>query len=53
MDAGDDLLAGEWSVVVIGPHLAGALVAQDLGDRCRESDRRFADWRPTTRAIGG
>ena len=28
----DDPLAGEWSVVVIGPHFAGALVARDLGD---------------------
>ena len=37
----DDPLAGEWSVLVIGPHFAGALVAQDLGDQCRDSDRRF------------
>jgi diguanylate cyclase (GGDEF)-like protein/PAS domain S-box-containing protein len=39
--APDDPLAGEWSVVVVGPHFAGALVAQDLGDGGRESDRRF------------
>lgn len=37
----DDALAGEWSVVVIGPHFAGALVAQDLGDTSSELDRRF------------
>jgi diguanylate cyclase (GGDEF)-like protein/PAS domain S-box-containing protein len=36
-----DPLRGEWSVLVVGPHFAGALVAQDLGDDCRESDRRF------------
>jgi diguanylate cyclase (GGDEF)-like protein/PAS domain S-box-containing protein len=39
----DDPLAREWSVVVIGPHFAGALVAQDLGDADRpDGDRRFA-----------
>ena len=37
----DDPLAGEWSVIVIGPHFAGALVAQDLGDTVAERDRRF------------
>jgi hypothetical protein len=37
----DDPLAGEWSVIVIGPHFAGALVAQDLGDAGRDRDRRF------------
>jgi diguanylate cyclase (GGDEF)-like protein/PAS domain S-box-containing protein len=37
----DDPLAGEWSVIVIGPHFAGALVAQDLGDTGRERERRF------------
>ena len=37
----DDPLAGEWSVVVIGPHFAGALVAQDLGDEGPEAERRF------------
>lgn len=39
----DDALAGEWSVVVIGPHFAGALVGRDLGDTDRpDRDRRFA-----------
>jgi diguanylate cyclase (GGDEF)-like protein/PAS domain S-box-containing protein len=38
----DDRLAGEWSVVVVAPHFAGALVAQDLGDDGAEADRRFA-----------
>jgi hypothetical protein len=38
----DDELAGEWSVVVIGPHFAGALVGRDLGDTDRpDRDRRF------------
>jgi EAL domain-containing protein (putative c-di-GMP-specific phosphodiesterase class I) len=37
----DDPLVGEWSVIVIGPHFAGALVAQDLGDTGSEPDRRF------------
>jgi diguanylate cyclase (GGDEF)-like protein/PAS domain S-box-containing protein len=37
----DDPLSGEWSVIVIGPHFAGALVAQDLGDSGLERDRRF------------
>jgi diguanylate cyclase (GGDEF)-like protein/PAS domain S-box-containing protein len=38
---GTDPLAGEWSVVVLGPHFAGALVAQDLGGELPEPDRRF------------
>ena len=37
----DDPLAGEWSVVVVGPHFAGALVARDLGDRGAQRERRF------------
>jgi DICT domain-containing protein len=37
----DDPLAGEWSVIVLGPHFAGALVAQDLGDTCADRERRF------------
>ncbi len=36
-----DALAGEWSVVVVGPHFAGALVAADLGDTGPDRDRRF------------
>jgi EAL domain-containing protein (putative c-di-GMP-specific phosphodiesterase class I) len=39
--AGDDVLRGEWSVVVLGPHFAGALVARDLGDGGPEHERRF------------
>ncbi|HET6510380.1 MAG TPA: diguanylate cyclase [Baekduia sp.] len=39
----DDALAGEWSVIVLGPHFAGALVGRDLGDRDGpDGDRRFA-----------
>ena len=40
IDAGD-ALAGEWSVVVLGPHFAGALVAKDLGDTGPDRERRF------------
>jgi diguanylate cyclase (GGDEF)-like protein/PAS domain S-box-containing protein len=39
----DDALAGEWSVIVLGPHFAGALVGRDLGDVDRaDGERRFA-----------
>ncbi|CAN5648021.1 hypothetical protein BH10ACT3_BH10ACT3_11350 [soil metagenome] len=34
-------LVGEWAVVVIGPHFAGALLAKDLGDAGPDRDRRF------------
>jgi EAL domain-containing protein (putative c-di-GMP-specific phosphodiesterase class I) len=37
----DDILAGEWSVVVVGAHYAAALVARDLGDTGAERHRRF------------
>jgi EAL domain-containing protein (putative c-di-GMP-specific phosphodiesterase class I) len=37
----DDRLQGEWDVVVVGPHFAGAFVARDLGDDVIDSDRRF------------
>lgn len=41
--AEDDALAGEWSVIVLGPHFAGALVGRDLGDEGgADGDRRFA-----------
>jgi diguanylate cyclase (GGDEF)-like protein/PAS domain S-box-containing protein len=41
--APDDALAGEWSVVVLGPHFAGALIARDLGDDegVPDRERRF------------
>jgi EAL domain-containing protein (putative c-di-GMP-specific phosphodiesterase class I) len=38
----DDPLAGEWVVVVVGTHYAGALIAKDLGDTGPDQDRRFA-----------
>jgi EAL domain-containing protein (putative c-di-GMP-specific phosphodiesterase class I) len=38
----DDVLAGEWVVVVIGTHYAGALIAKDMGDSGPDRDRRFA-----------
>ena len=36
-----DPLVGEWNVLVVGPHFAGALVARDCGDTGADSDRRF------------
>jgi hypothetical protein len=36
-----DPLKGEWTVVVVGPHYAGALIARDLGDDAPDRDRRF------------
>jgi EAL domain-containing protein (putative c-di-GMP-specific phosphodiesterase class I) len=38
----DDTLGGEWVVLVIGTHYAGALIAKDMGDSGPERDRRFA-----------
>jgi DICT domain-containing protein len=38
----DEPLAGEWDVVVVGPHFAGALVAQDLGDTGADLVRRYS-----------
>ena len=38
---GNDGLAGEWSIAVIGPHFAGALTALDLGDSGPDMDRCF------------
>jgi EAL domain-containing protein (putative c-di-GMP-specific phosphodiesterase class I) len=38
----DEALHGEWDVVVISPHFAGAFVARDLGDAgVADRDRRF------------
>ena len=39
--AADDALRDEWSVVVLAPHFAGALVAADLGDDGPDEKRRF------------
>jgi EAL domain-containing protein (putative c-di-GMP-specific phosphodiesterase class I) len=39
--ASSDPLASEWTVVVLGPHFAGALIARDLGDARSSHDRRF------------
>jgi EAL domain-containing protein (putative c-di-GMP-specific phosphodiesterase class I) len=39
--AADDPLRDEWSVVVLGPHFAGALVARDLHTRGPDGDRLF------------
>ena len=37
-----DRLRGEWDVIIVGPHFAGALVARDLGDHDGpEGQRRF------------
>ena len=40
IDAGETL-RGEWNVIVLGPHFAGAFVARDLGDGGPDSARRF------------
>ncbi|HEY0276659.1 MAG TPA: EAL domain-containing protein [Solirubrobacterales bacterium] len=40
----EDRLRGEWDVVVVGPHFAGAFVARDLGDLDGpglDAERRF------------
>jgi EAL domain-containing protein (putative c-di-GMP-specific phosphodiesterase class I)/DICT domain-containing protein len=39
--AADDPLRGEWDVIVVGPHFAGALVARDHGDTGADADREF------------
>jgi EAL domain-containing protein (putative c-di-GMP-specific phosphodiesterase class I) len=36
-----DPLAEEWTVTVIGPHYAAALIARDLGDSGPDHERRF------------
>lgn len=38
----DDPLRREWTMVVVGAHYAGALIARDLGDRGPELERRFS-----------
>jgi diguanylate cyclase (GGDEF)-like protein/PAS domain S-box-containing protein len=38
---GNDPLAGEWDLVVVGPHFAGAVLARDLGDGGPDAQRRF------------
>ena len=35
-------LAGEWNVLVVGPHDAAALIARDLGDDGPDRERQFA-----------
>jgi EAL domain-containing protein (putative c-di-GMP-specific phosphodiesterase class I) len=39
--ADGEALAGEWTVTVVGPHGARALIARDLGDRGPDAERRF------------
>jgi EAL domain-containing protein (putative c-di-GMP-specific phosphodiesterase class I) len=39
--ASDDPLLEEWAVVVLGPHVAAALSALDLGDEGPNPERRF------------
>jgi EAL domain-containing protein (putative c-di-GMP-specific phosphodiesterase class I) len=34
-------LAGEWNVICVAPHFAGALIAADLGDDGPDMERRF------------
>ena len=37
----DDPLTQEWSIAVVGPHFAGAVLAKDLGDVGPDAERRF------------
>lgn len=37
-----DPLTREWDVLVVGPHYAAGLIAQDLGDGGPDADRRFS-----------
>ena len=37
----DDPLRGEWAVIALSPHYAGALIARDLGDDGPRLERRF------------
>ena len=37
----DEVLRGEWDVIVLGPHFAGAFTARDLGDTGADGERRF------------
>lgn len=39
--AHDDLVVGEWDVVVLAPHFAAALLARDRGDSGPDLDRTF------------
>lgn len=36
-----DPIVEEWSLAVVGPHFAGAVLARDLGDQGPEDQRRF------------
>ena len=38
----NEQLAGEWNVVIVGPHHAAALIARDLGDGGPDLERRYA-----------
>jgi EAL domain-containing protein (putative c-di-GMP-specific phosphodiesterase class I) len=38
----NEALAGEWNVIVVGPHQAAALIAVDLRDGGADMERRFA-----------
>jgi PAS domain-containing protein len=37
----DDVVRGEWDIVVVSPHFAAALLARDLGDTGADADRTF------------
>ena len=37
----DDVVRGEWDVVVLGPHFSAALLARDLGDDGPDLERSF------------
>ena len=39
--AADEVLRGEWNVIVLSPHFGAAFVARDLGDDGPDTERRF------------
>ncbi|MBJ7471345.1 MAG: hypothetical protein JHD16_08575, partial [Solirubrobacteraceae bacterium] len=48
----DEPMVDEWSVIVVSPHFAAAMVARDLGDRRdRDMDRRFGYYLTYDRAV--
>ncbi|MEN0014384.1 MAG: EAL domain-containing protein [Solirubrobacteraceae bacterium] len=49
--AAGDPLAQEWSVIVISPHFAAAMLAYDLGDTGADLDRRFSSCLTYDRAL--
>jgi DICT domain-containing protein len=47
----NERLACEWDIIVVGPHVAEALIARDLGDAGPDSERRLEYVHATDRAL--